>query len=179
LPRRPDGHPPPRELLSLLESHVGNARAAHLCAGLLADGAYAHPDLTVFLGGRAGRSILEDGTSWKDYWARVWGARGLLYVWDDLVVDAVVEGLRDEAWRVAEGCLRVCALRELPGGDDAAALTGHELSRVRAAAVRALGAGGDVEHVGVVQESLDDESEEVRRAAARAQDRMRGRLDLP
>ncbi|MGI8899315.1 MAG: hypothetical protein ACR2HA_00020 [Nocardioides sp.] len=140
LPLRPDGHPSPRQLLALLEAHVGTARAAQLCADLLDDDPHEHAGLVVFLGGHAGRSILDDGTSWKPYWARVWGARGLLYVWDDRVIPAVLSGLRDDAWRVAEGCLRVCALRELPGGDDSAALTVHELPRVRAAALRSLGA---------------------------------------
>jgi len=179
LPLRPDGHPSPRQLLALLEAHVGTARAAQLCADLLDDDPHEHAGLVVFLGGHAGRSILDDGTSWKPYWARVWGARGLLYVWDDRVIPAVLSGLRDDVWRVAEGCLRVCALHELPGGDDAAALTVHELPRVRAAALRSLGAAGDVEHAAVVEAGLDDESEEVRRSAARALDQMRLRLDLP
>ena len=50
---------------------------------------------------------------WKDYWVRTWGARGLLYVWDDSAAPAVVAGLDDEHWRPAEMCLKVSTKREL------------------------------------------------------------------
>ena len=49
---------------------------------------------------------------------------------------------------------------------------------MRAAAMRALAAAGDVEHVDAAREALEDESEEVRRAAHRALKTMRDRLDL-
>ena len=116
---------------------------------------------------------------WKPYWSRVWAARGLLYVWDDCAAPAVLAGLTDPAWRVAEMCLKVAARRDLPAGDEAVRLARHELPRVRAAALRALGAAGDVEHVPAVRGALEDDAEEVRAAAARALDRMRTRLDLP
>ena len=50
---------------------------------------------------------------WKDYWVRTWGARGLLYVWDDSAAPAVVAGLDDEHWRPAEMCLKVSTKREI------------------------------------------------------------------
>ena len=180
LPTPDEGRESPRDLLARLESHVGTTRAALLCAELLASHDPAeHPETLLYLGGAAGRAILDGSPSWRPYWARVWGARGLLYVWDDAATGAVLDGLRDEAWRVAEMCLKVCALRDLPAGDDAVRLAGHELPRVRATAVRALGATGDVEHVDAVRDALDDEAEEVRGAAHRALKRMRARLDLP
>ena len=108
----------------------------------------------------------------------MWGARGLLYVWDDSATGAVLDGLRDESWRVAEMCLKVSARRELPCGDDAVRLAGHELPRVRATAMRALAACGDIEHVDACRDALDDPDEEVRRAAARAVERLEARLDL-
>ena len=179
LPVRPPGRPHPRDLLGLLEAHVGTAAAARLCAEVLSsDDPHEHADTVLFLGGPAGRSVLEDGTSWKPYWTRVWGARGLLYVWDEPVAPVVLERLTDEHWRVAEMCLKVSALRELPCGDDAVRLAGHELPRVRAAAARALGAGGDVEHLSAVHDLLDDPDEDVRRAAARALERAQERLDV-
>jgi HEAT repeat protein len=141
----------PRALLALLEAHVGGA---------------------------AGRSLLEDGTSWKPYWARVWAARGLLYVWDDRAAPAVLDGLADEHWRVAEMCLKVSARRELPCGEDGVRLAAHELARVRAAAARALGVAGDTEHVAVVRDLSDDPADDVRRAASRALEMMEVRLDL-
>jgi hypothetical protein len=178
LPERPAGQPHPRDLLALLEAHVGTAAAAGLCANVLAvDDPHEHPDTVLFLGGPAGRSVLEDGTSWKPYWTRVWGARGLLYVWDDPVAPVVLDRLRDEHWRVAEMCLKVSALRELPCGDDAVRLSAHDLPRVRAAAARALGSCGDVEHLPAVHELLEDPEEDVRRAAGRALERMEARLD--
>jgi hypothetical protein len=179
LPARPAGQPHPRDLLRLLADHVGDAGAARLCAEVLAaDDPHEHPDTVVFLGGPAGLSILEDGTSWKPYWARVWAARGLLYVWDDPAGPVVLDRLRDEHWRVAEMCLKVCAVRELACGDDAVRLTSHELPRVRATAARSLAVCGDTEHVPAVRLLLDDAAEDVRRAAARALDRLEQRLDL-
>ncbi len=178
-PVRPAGRPSPRDLLASLESQLGTAGAARMCADLLAaDDPHDQAGALLFLGGEAGRSVLEDGTSWKPYWARVWGARGLLYVWDEPVAPVVLERLADEHWRVAEMCLKVSALRDLPCGDDAVRLAAHELPRVRAAAARALGAGGDVEHLSAVRDLLDDPDEDVRRAAARALERAEERLDV-
>ena len=178
LPVRPPGRPHPRDLLGLLEAHVGTAAAARLCAEVLSsDDPHEHADTVLFLGGPAGRSVLEDGTSWKPYWTRVWGARGLLYVWDDVAAPVVLDRLDDEHWRVAEMSLKVATLRELPCGDHAVRLAGHELPRVRATAARALGACGDTEHRVALQDLVVDPSEDVRRAAGRALERMEGRLD--
>jgi len=109
----------------------------------------------------------------------VWGARGLLYVWTDEVSDAVLEGLRDEHWRVAKMCLKVSAKRGLPGAHDAARLARHPLPRVRAAGLRVLAASGETEDLPAVTAALKDPEEEVRRAAARSEDRLLTRLDLP
>ena len=167
----------PRELVAELRTHLTEAEAADRCAGLLAGADPAgHAELLPYLAGRPGAAYPDGG--WADYWPRVWGARGLMYVWDDRATGSVLAGLSDHAWRVAEMCLKVGALRQLPGGDAAGRLARHELPRVRAAAARALGAGGDVEHVAAVEELLDDPSDEVRRAAHRALGRMRSRLDL-
>lgn len=134
--------------------------------------------MVLFLGGDAGRSLLEDGTSWKPYWSRVWGAHGLLYVWDEDAAPVVLDRLRDEHWRVAEMCLKVSVRHELPCGDDAVRLASHTLPRVRAAAVRAIGVCGDTEHAAVLHDLAGDPSDDVRRAAARAGERLESRLDL-
>ena len=169
---------PPRERVRRLEERLGTRGAALLCAEVLEDDdPHAHAETVRYLGGDAGRSLLVDGTSWKPYWARVWGARGLLYVWDDDVAPAVLHRLRDEHWRVAEMCLKVSARHELPCGDDAARLCSHELPRVRASAARALGVSGDTEHVDALRDLLDDDSPDVRRAAARAWEQLARRLD--
>jgi hypothetical protein len=177
LPPPPDLEALPRELVAALRTHLTEAAAADRCADLLAGADPAdHADLLPYLAGRPGAAYSDGG--WARYWPRVWGARGLLYVWDDRASDAVLAGLRDEAWRVAEMCLKVSTLRDLPAGDDAARLSRHELPRVRAAAARSLGSSGDVEHVPALEGLLDDPAEEVRRAAHRALERMRTRLDL-
>ena len=179
LPARPPGRPHPRDLLALLADHVGEAGAAGLCADLLAaSDPHEHAATVLFLGGPAGRSLLDGGPSWKEWWARVWAARGLLYVWDDAAAPAVLDRLDDDAWRVAEMCLKVSARRELPCGDGAARRGTHDLPRVRAAAARALGACGDSEHLAAVRLLLDDPDPDVRRAAARALERLEQRLDL-
>ena len=72
LPSRPVGQPSPRAPL-LLQAHLGGSRAAALCADVpAAADPGEHPVTVLFLGGKAGRSVLE-GTSWKPHWARVWG----------------------------------------------------------------------------------------------------------
>ncbi|GAB3256798.1 HEAT repeat domain-containing protein [Nocardioides dilutus] len=119
-----------------------------------------------------------DRDSWQDYWVRTWGARGLLHVWHDSAAPAVVAGLADEHWRPAEMCLKVVARHDVAGaGDGAAALLSHELPRVRAQALRALGVVGDTEHVELVRARLEDREEWVRRQAARAVEQLGTRLD--
>lgn len=77
------------------------------------------------------------------------------------------------------GALRVAARHEVAeAADGAARLATHELTRVRATAVRMLGIAGDTEHVGVVISAFDDPHSDVRRSAARAVARMVPRLDL-
>ncbi|MGN6575261.1 MAG: hypothetical protein ACTHKG_06215, partial [Nocardioides sp.] len=133
LPDPPAERETPRDLLARLAAHTGEARAAELCAELLeADSPGDHEETLLFLGGAAGRAVLAGTGGWKPYWARVWGARGLLYVWDDRAAPAVLAGLADPAWRVAEMCLKVSARRDLPCGDEAVRLARHELPRVRA-----------------------------------------------
>ncbi len=181
--------PPPRnlgatvrELVLELASHVGEHEVVDLCLDLMTGaGREDHVSELPYLTGHAwqlGDAVL-DGSSWKDHWLRTWGARGLLYVWDDVAAPAVVAGLRDEAWRPAEMCLKVATRREVGGaGDGAAALSAHELPRVRAQAMRALAVVGDTEHLDAVVTRLDDTDEAVRRAAVRAIERLEIRLDV-
>ena len=182
LPPPLDLDEPVPQLVMELATHLGEPAVVSLCVELL-QGADREDHLAAlpYLTGLSFEpgSTRRDPTSWADYWVRTWGARGLLYVWDESASDAVVAGLSDEHWRPAEMCLKVATRREVGGaGDGAVALAGHELSRVRAQAVRALGAVGDTEHVQAVREALDDDTEEVRRPAARALERLATRLDL-
>ena len=171
------------ELVRELADRIGEREVVALCVDLL-QGAdrHDHPDAMPYLTG-----VVFDESSprfypsqWKDYWVRTWGARGLLYVWDDSAGPAVVAGLEDEHWRPAEMCLKVSTRRELgEAGPRAAVLAATgELPRVRAQALRTLGAVGATEHVDAVRARLDDEDPAVRRQAARALDQLARRLDL-
>ncbi|MGH3507131.1 MAG: hypothetical protein ACRDO2_08005, partial [Nocardioidaceae bacterium] len=117
----------PRDLLAMLAATIGEEQAARACADLLAaEDERDEAEILLFLGGSAGQSVL-DGGEWRPYWARVWAARGLLYVWSDAAAPVVVRRLGDEHWRVAEMCVKVAAKRELgEAGPGVAALAGHE-----------------------------------------------------
>jgi hypothetical protein len=165
-----------------LAEHVGEPGVVETCVALLRGAEREdHLDALRFLAGRSfGPDDLGiDPTVWKDYWLRTWGARGLLYVWDESATDAVIAGLADEHWRPAEMCLKVATRHEVGGaGDGAVLLSRHELPRVRGQALRTLAAVGDTEHVDAVREALDDDEAAVRRQAARALESLERRLDL-
>jgi hypothetical protein len=105
----------------------------------LVRGKQVDPDLLLALGGPAARKFL-DGESHEDtYWLRVWGARGLLWVWDEAAAAEVVLALGDDAWRVREMGLKVIARQQL--GDlvaEVSAARDDPIARVREAANRAL-----------------------------------------
>lgn len=120
----------PRVLLASAVEQLGRDEVVAWCCRLVLGQDHADdPDLR-WLGGT------ED---WPPYWRRVWGARGLLYVWDDSAQGALDAALADDHWRVREMGLKVVrahGLSELTG--EAAALREDENARVRAAAERAL-----------------------------------------
>ena len=152
-----------------------------LIAGRVAWGDPAGPDIG-WVGGRAARGWgsperLDDTT---DYWARVWAARTLLYVWDDACTAEIVAGLSDPAWRVREMCAKVGARWEVgPVADACAVLVDDEIPRVRAAAIRVLGVTGEAEHADAVRRALDDADASVSAAAERALRTLQRRLDRP
>ena len=178
----PDHDRPVRQLVSELADLVGLERFVEVCTDLMggADRAAYVDELRYLTGHDWGEhDPVRDRETWKDYWPRTWGARGLLHVWSDGASDAVVAGLSDEHWRPAEMCLKVAARHEVAGtGPGAARLATHELPRVRAQALRALAVVGDTEHADVVRRALDDPDPAVRTQAARAWERMSARLDL-
>ncbi|WP_067435267.1 HEAT repeat domain-containing protein [Nocardioides jensenii] len=164
-------------LIDELAGHLGVTETVTLACDLLggADPAL-HQQEIVYLTGHGAEHTHE---GWADHWPRVWAARALLHVWEDRAAPAVIAGLSDGSWRVAEMCLKVSSRRELPqAGDAAVSLAHHDLSRVRAQAVRFLGLAGDTEHVEAVRRAEEDPDHAVRRAAVRALDRMAIRLDL-
>ena len=75
----------------------------------------------------------------KQYWLRVWGARGLLWAWDEIAVASVTAALRDDHWRVREMACKVIARHQV--GDAlpvVAELRDDPVPRVREAAARAV-----------------------------------------
>ena len=116
LPVPRDLEAPVGELVRELADHLGMQATVDLCVDLL-EGADRndHPDAMPYLTGVVfdEKSPIFYPAQWKDYWVRTWGARGLLYVWDDSAAPAVVAGLDDEHWRPAEMCLKVSTKREL------------------------------------------------------------------
>jgi hypothetical protein len=183
LPAPAEGERPIAQRIRELDAAVGRTRFVEVCVDLLAgaDRTTYAPELRYLTGHAWGPGDpVRDPEVWKDYWVRTWGARGLLHCWHDTATDAVVAGLGDDHYRPAEMCLKVAAKYEVAGtGPGAAVLTGHELPRVRAHALRALGVVGDTEHVGLVLAALDDPETAVRDQAARAYARLAARLDLP
>ncbi|MEU8221819.1 HEAT repeat domain-containing protein [Kribbella sp. NPDC048915] len=114
------------------------------------------------------------------YWVRVWAARVFRYVWRDDVVDVLRDAAADPAWRVREHVARITAQRELGELVDALLpMLDHELPRVRAAAVRAVGAAGEYEHAEAIRPLADDPDHTVRAAVERALATLGQRLDRP
>ena len=178
LPRPDDPELLPRDLLAALRREIGEPAAVDCCVELLTGVDFREwIDVLPYVGGRATGALL-DGRMGEE-WGRAWGARGLLYVWEAWAAAPVVAALSDPFWRVAEHCLKVSTLRELgPAGPLAAELARHDLPRVRAQAIRTLGAVGDTEHVDTVDAALGDPAASVRTAAERAMARLVERLDL-
>lgn len=111
-------------------------RTVALRAAALLGGGYEGESFLLVVGGEHADGVLKGAPSL--YWPELWGARALLYVWDDAAADAVVAGLANPAWRVREMCARVCTERILGGQKKLARLTTDEHPRVRAAGARAL-----------------------------------------
>lgn len=109
------------------------------CIDLL-EGRPGDDELILALAGPAGSSILSGGAGGiMGYWPRVWAARGLLHVWDDSAIGAIVHGANDDSWRVREMVAKVVARHQV---DEALCLMvrlrADPVTRVRTAAERAL-----------------------------------------
>lgn len=170
----------PREHWAAMESRYGGQAAVGWCGDLLAGKITTDqpddPAFDVLGGGRHLARILAGET--PDYWIRVWAARGLLYVWDDSVVPAVVSGLHDDHWRVREMCAKVCRLHRIgEAAENLERLASDAVPRVRIAAVRALAEVGEAEHAAAVRIGTADPDAAVAAAARTALDVLSERLD--
>lgn len=172
------------ERLSAQVAREGERTVALRSAALL-KGGYEGESFLLTVGGEHAAGVLKGAPSL--YWPELWGARALLYVWDDEAADAVTAGLANASWRVREMCARVCAERVLGGQKKLARLTTDEYPRVRSAGARALVAAAlagmasgrdekgefaaSVE--GTLTAMLRDPDRDVRRAAQQATDALR------
>jgi len=92
------------------------------------------------IGGPSAEIVLDDRAGGvHGYWPRVWAARGLLHVWDDVAIDAIVESTANDSWRVREMSAKVIARHRVkPAIDAVVTLLDDDNARVRAAAHRAF-----------------------------------------
>lgn len=89
------------------------------------------PSAEIVLDGRAG--------GLGGYWPRVWAARGLLHVWDNTAITAIIGASTHDSWRVREMSAKVIARHHVGTAIDAVvALLDDDNARVRAAASRAF-----------------------------------------
>ncbi len=144
---------------------------------------FTETGFVVAISGHAGASEMSRRQPDDDpkllYWPRVWGARALLYAWDDAAAPTVVAALGDDAWRVREMAAKVVARREIGAAADA--LVGSlsdPVPRVRAAAARALAVVGEAEHAPALAGSAGTDADtQVRHRAQEALQRMSDRLE--
>jgi hypothetical protein len=128
----------PRQSIERECARRGRAAVVQGCRDLL-KGQPVDPELLLSLGGPAAQPFLDQEGREDAYWLRVWGARGLLWAWDDVATVEVKHALEDESWRVREMAIKVSA-RHLLGdlAADVAVLRTDAVARVRHAAERAL-----------------------------------------
>jgi hypothetical protein len=126
----------PRVRIAQLRAERGEAAVVDGCCSLLA-GRDTDPAVVDALGGRHANRVIDHTPG--EYWGRVWGARGLLYVWGDEAIPSLRAAVRDEHWRVREMVAKVVAKRRLDElAGDVAPLRDDPVARVRVAAERAL-----------------------------------------
>jgi hypothetical protein len=130
----PPGGLRPRELVTLACRRFGDERIRVWCAELLQGAADpadpANPSIE-WLGGTLG---------WPEYWARVWGARGLLHAGPGPHEQALLRALDDDSWRVREMALKGIARHAVPDPDGRVdGMVDDPVHRVRVQAWRALG----------------------------------------
>jgi hypothetical protein len=136
----------PRQSLEAACRSIGRASVVAQCVAIL-NGVEADPQFLAVLAGPASRTVLdgrEGGLS--GYWPKVWAARGLLHVWDDDAVEAIIATTADPSWRAREMTAKVIARHRVrPAIDAVMVLLNDQHARVRGAAHRAFEAIADEE----------------------------------
>jgi HEAT repeats len=144
-------------------------RAIALMAGL-----NVGEEFLLYVGGAHAQGILDGAPPL--YWPEVWGARALLYVWNDSATDAVVAGLGNQAWRVREMCAKVAGSRQVKCAAELRPLLRDEVGRVRTASARALSEVGNAADAPAIRALFLDPDIEVRRGADQANRRLKVRF---
>ena len=153
-------------------SSLGEDGVVERAIALLA-GFNAGEEFLLVAGGTHAQGLLDGAPPL--YWPEVWGARVLLYAWNDSATDAVLAGLQNQAWRVREMCCRVAAARNLDAAEYLRELLTDDTARVRAAAARALGAVGSPADTELLAKLFRDPEIDVRRAAQQARSALEKR----
>lgn len=111
----------------------------HDCIAILT-GRRVDDDFLRALGGPSAERVLDGRDGGLDgYWPRVWAARGLLHVWDDVATNAIIDATMHVAWRVREMAAKVIARHHVsPAIDAVVILLDDDNARVREAATRAF-----------------------------------------
>jgi hypothetical protein len=128
----------PRQSIEIECARRGRPQVVAGCVALLREQS-VDDDLIFALAGPAVSFVMTDRPDERNlYWLRVWGARGLLYAWDEDAAAAVIAALEDAAWRVREMAAKVIARHRVGAALAAVAgLRDDPVPRVRAAAERA------------------------------------------
>src|SRR5271165_561603 len=109
VPARSGSQLTPRQSVEQECARRGREQVTDGCVDLLR-GRDVDDNLIMALGTGAGRIVLDDGPAQRNqYWRRVWGARGLLYAFDERAEAAIIDALHDEHWRVREMAAKVIA----------------------------------------------------------------------
>ena len=139
MPTSPGWGLTPRQSVELECARRGREQVIDGCVALLR-GRDVDDNLIMALGGPAGLNVIHDGPARRNqYWRRVWGARGLLYAFDERAGEAIIDALHDEHWRVREMAAKVIAKRKIDSALTAVAgLRDDPVPRVRAAGERAV-----------------------------------------
>ncbi|MBA2312573.1 MAG: HEAT repeat domain-containing protein [Actinobacteria bacterium] len=128
----------PRQSIENESERRGKDAVVAGCIALL-EGREADVELIVALGGAPAYWAVSGERGGPRYWLRVWGARGLLWAWDDDALPAITAALNDDSWRVREMAAKVVARHRLGEARPIVAdLRQDPTPRVRAAASRAL-----------------------------------------
>jgi hypothetical protein len=126
----------PRQSIEAECSRRGKRAVVAGCIDLLA-GRDVDRDLVNALGGPGAPRVIRG--EYSRYWLRVWGARGLLWAWDDSAAASVTTALADDHWRVREMACKVVARHQVGDALIVVAELGDDpVRRVRTAAGRAV-----------------------------------------